>query len=620
MSSPLSLSVKRLGQILRDGAEGQVGESENRLVTASENYWPLIQRLLVSDFKLDSAHSTAKRMFGNDTARFAAIDGSEDQKLLGGLAVFWAGSYFCTGKITYSKDQLPSVSYDTGFVEKGEGLASCVPIYVDTIPEVDTQTQLSTRGNQSTISSATTDQDTVDNSTIASWMMLLSELYLAYRLAKSKEFQIILLDRSLSGTLSSLMYDTSKRALWKRQCAICAVEIDNVKFDELELAYGRYHIPDHEGSLPARGDYLRYAAILLLEKSGKPLTLAEIAVQLKCTAEDRLKRLTRYLKQSVDAGFLQMSDEKYSINPRYANSWNRIRQLVELFGIRFFTSSLGNPLQVTDGDHTRWMTTLDLAFLSLFTLNLLVEESIRNNILLVGITKDTTARDMLDHLIPVCRSQGTWDEKVEHVATTDRMLMQAVSMSHHTEVPVPWASIEYDTAFQTILPDFEHRAGYVSGAIMNRIILEQRFVKSYIQLDKSKSDDQFRSNVLFIDRLYHRDFENGPTVTLKHHYAAVDEEVNPTLWNSNSVRNDVQNLLMVTLKSMTQPSLPEVFGHNKPLFIADKIAKAQRDRASEIVGATGHWLSTHPKLRKFSFYMNTFRSRRSEVEHARTRA
>ena len=609
--------MKRLGQILRDGAEGQVGESESRLGAASETYWPLIQRLLIADFRPDRSHSTSKRMFSSDSVKFAAIDGSLDQKLLGGLAVFWAGSYACTGTVTYNHDDLPTIRYDTGFVQKGEGLASCVPIYVDSIPEVDPQAQLSQSGNL-TMSRPETQQDTVDNSTIANWMMLLSELYLAYRLAKSKEFQIILLDRSLSGTLSSLMYDTSKRALWKRQCAICTVEIDNVKFDELELAYGRYHIPDHEGSLPARGDYLRYAAILLLEKSGKPLTVAEIAAQLKCTADDRLKRLARYLKQSADAGFLQKTDETYSVNPRYANSWSRIQQLVELFGIQFFTSSIGNPLQVTDGDQTRWMTTLDLAFLSLFTLNLLVEESMRNNILLVGITKDTTARDLLNHLIPVCRSQGIWNEKVEHVATTDRMLMQAVSMFHHSEVAVPWASIEYDTAFQTILPDFEHRLGYVSGAIMNRIILEQRFVKSYIQLDKSKSDDQFRSNVLFIDRLYHKDLENAPTLNLKHDYTAL-ENVTPILWNSKEVPNAIQELLMVTLKAMTQQSLPEVFGHNKPLFIADKIAKAQRDRASEIVRATGHWLSTHPKLRKFSFYMNTFRSRRSEVEHARSR-
>ena len=64
-------------------------------------------------------------------------------------------------------------------------------------------------------------------------------------------------------------------------------------------------------------------------------------------------------------------------------------------------------------------------------------------------------------------------------------------------------------------------------------------------------------------------------------------------------------------------SIPEVFGHNKALFIADKIAKGQRERAKGIVEATGHWLMNHPKLRKFSFYMNTFRERRAGVEYAR---
>jgi len=210
LSSPLSLSVKRLGQILRDGAEAQVGESESRLGAASETYWPLIRTLLVTDFKPESAHYTAKKIFGTDTANFAAVDGSEDQKLLGGLAVFWAGSYACTGKVAYHKDQLPSVSYDTGFVEKSEGLASCVPIYVDMISEVDPQTQLSPTGNQS-ISSTITEQQTVDNSTIANWIMLFSELYLAYKLAKSREYQIILLDYQ---TKQSLVYDLQEPFRW----------------------------------------------------------------------------------------------------------------------------------------------------------------------------------------------------------------------------------------------------------------------------------------------------------------------------------------------------------------------------------------------------------------------
>ncbi len=619
MSSPLSLSVKRLGQILRDGAEGQVGESEGRLATASESYWHLIKNLLCTEFSAERCRTTALKFFLNDQVKFVAIDGSEDQKLLGGLAVFWAGSYAASGTITYNAVNAPDVQYDTGFLEKGQGLASCVPIYVDSIPEVEPQSSFGREGEQVTASRPFTDESLVDNSTIASWIMLFSELYLAYRLARSKEYQIILLDRSLSGTLSSLMYDTSKRPLRKTECAIHGLGIDDVPFNEQELAYGRYHMLDEDGALPARGDYLRYATLALLEKTTESLPFSEITARLGLTNEDRTARFKRFLKKSVKEGYVHESNDEYAFSARYSGSWNRTRKLVELFGERFFTSSQGNPLRITDAAEPRWLTTLDIAFLCLFTLNLLTEECLRNHILLLGITKDTAARDLHTHLIPVCRSQRIWNVEVPHVATTDRMLLQAISMYHHTDVAVPWTTIEYDTAFQTIVPDYANRAGYVAGAVSNRITLEQRFVKSYIQLDKSKSDDQFRSNVLFIDRLYYGKFEHGPTQRFKHEYTAV-EEVRPVLWESNSIANQMQELVMVTLKAMTQQSLPEVFGHNKPLFIADKIVKAQRDRASEIVIATGHWLSTHPKLRKFSFYMNTFRSRRSEVEHARSRA
>jgi hypothetical protein len=491
-----------------------------------------------------------------------------------------------------------------------------VPIYVDALPEVDPQSTSQKGKQQLTISGPITEESTVDNSTIADWIMLFSEIYLAYQLAKTKEYKIILLDRSLSGTLSSLIYDTAKRPLWNRQCAIFGLELDNVPIDEQDLAYGRYHTPKLDCSLPPRGDYLRYSTILLLQKKNKPMSVSEIANELNYNAADQITRLTRFIKKSAQEGYLQESDGKYSANPRYAMTWSRLRKLVELFGVRFFANSTGNPLRISDGAESRWMTTLDLAFLCLFAFNLLIEESQANHILLLGITKDTTARDLISHLIPVSLNQGIWTQQVKHVATTDRMLLQAISMFHHNEVAIPWATLEYDTAFQTIVPDFQHRKTYVSGAITNRIILEQRFVKSYIQLDKAKSDDQFRSNVLFIDRLYH-DTENAPTLKLKHEYASTTEEVDPVLWNSKLSPNHVQELSMVTLKAMTQQSIPEIFGHNKPLYIADKIVKAQRDRASEIVKATGHWLVIHPKLRKFSFYMNTFRARRSEVENAR---
>jgi hypothetical protein len=199
--------------------------------------------------------------------------------------------------------------------------------------------------------------------------MLFSELYLAYVLARSKEFQIILLDRSLSGTLSSLIHDTSKRPLWKRQCAILGHKTDGIELDTQDLAVGRYHTLDPEGALPPRGDYLRHAVIFLLEKAGKPLSISEIAQQLNLTTKDRVDKLTRYLNAALAKGmFFQESNGKYSLLPHLSGSWARIRKLVEFFGERFFSSSEGNPLQINEGVKARWLTTLDLAFLSLFSI------------------------------------------------------------------------------------------------------------------------------------------------------------------------------------------------------------------------------------------------------------
>jgi hypothetical protein len=617
MSSTLSLNVKRLGQILKEGAEEQVGDSGDRLESASSTYWPLLSKLLISDLKYDRSHETAREILGNSAVRFAAIDGSMNQNLLGGLAVFWAGAYAATGTISFRADARPLVRYEPNFLEKGHGLASCVPIYVDSIADVEPQATLDWSRNQA-ISSPLTEESTVDNSTIGNWIMLFSELYLAYALARRNEFQIILLDRSLSGTHSSLLHDTSKRALWKRQCATLRMSSDGLRLDEQDIAFSRYRTPNVDGLLPARGDYLRHSAMYVLEQSKSALTVNEIARRLNLSEPDRVEKLDRYLRKAAAVGkyFVEING-RYELIPNLTTAWSRTRDMVDYFGKRFFSENAGNPLQITDGKESRWLTTLDLAFLSLFVMNMLVEVCREKKILLIGITKDTTARDMITHLIPLCIARNVWIGGPEHIATTDRMLLQALSIFHHSDVKVPWSTIEYDTAFQTIMKPFKEVKGDVSGAVKNRIIQEQLFVKSYVQLDKAKSDDQFRSNVLFIDRLYHP-FENAPTLRLKHEYGGAVEEVRPVLWRDNSAQNRVQELVMVALKAMTHESVPEVFGHNEPLYIADTIAKAQEKHASQMIRGMGHWIVSHPKLRKYAFYMSTFRSRRSEIENART--
>jgi hypothetical protein len=255
----------------------------------------------------------------------------------------------------------------------------------------------------------------------------------------------------------------------------------------------------------------------------------------------------------------------------------------------------------------------------------LIEECWRNQILLLGITKDTTARDFKTHLIPVCLNERIWkhdksQEELKRAPNTDRMLLQYVSIYNYDKLSTPWSLIEYDSAFRTIIPELEkRRPGYISGAIRNRITPERSFLKTYVQLSEAKTDPRLRSNVLFIDRLVYPeyDFSKDTLKTFKQNYGGAVEPVKVLLFENGEVKNRIQNLVMIMLKEMSTPSIPEVFGHNKPLFIADNIAKYHGSEMRRIIDSTGLWIANNKSLRRFVFYMSTFRKRRREYEHVR---
>ena len=83
------------------------------------------------------------------------------------------------------------------------------------------------------------------------------------------------------------------------------------------------------------------------------------------------------------------------------------------------------------------------------------------------------------------------------------------------------------------------------------------------------------------------------------------------------VPNRLQDLIMSVLVAMAPSSIPEAFGHNKPLFIADKVAKWNYGQFKRIVDTTADWILNNHKLRRFIFYMSTFRERRATIEAAR---
>ena len=625
-SSSLSSAIERAGTLLQNGAMDQIEGYRARFETLEGMYERVFASIIKSNFDPKSAHETATKFFGTDKVSFAAVDGTDYARPLFDLVVFFGGSYAARGTIRYADNGPPTVEYEDHFLKSGRALSSCVPVYVNEVPEIDQSFIQPGEVSEISLTRPLTDEAIANNSTVANWIMTFSEFYLAYRLAREENGpRILLLDRSLATMLASLIYDTSRRKLWTTNGALFGLEVDGIPLDVNDLAYARHRLDNPLLDLPpARGDYLRYRCLLEIEKSG-PLTLAALCPKLGIKEDDRQKRVQRFLEKSVKEGFLEETVGTFSLKDRYRKTWPRIRKLVETLGHRMFEEQpKQNPLRVMKKGDLHWLTTQDLAFLTLFTLNLLVEECWKKRILLLGLTKDTAARDLKNHVLPVMVSNDLWkselsQEQLSRIPNTDRMLLQTLSVFNHDSIPVPWSLIEYDSAFLMIVPDFQKRKGYVGGAIRNKITPERLFVKSYIQLSQTAYDPQLRSNVLLLDRLAYPEFDLRPDsrIGFAHSYGSADEPIRPIIFQTNKMANPIQELVILTLSSMTSNSIPELFGHNKPLFIADKVAKWHNEEMRKIIDTTGKWLMNSPKLRHFVFYMSTFRERRSEIESAR---
>ena len=630
VESSLSSQIKRTGSILRKGASDQIVEYNRRFESIKDLYDSFLVDLFVSDFSYEKCNETAMRFFGSNKVEFAAVDGTEYTRPLFDMVIFFGGSYAARGVIEFRKNKPPKVEYATRFVEQGQGISSCVPLYVNKVVEIDRSLSpiLELEPTRISLVKPLTDESIASNSLIASWIMALSEIYLAYKMASNTEenVQILFLDRSLTCMQSSLIYDTSRRKRWKTHGSLIGYEVDGVPIDMNDLAFGRHRILNKSLEIPApRGDYLRYSIVYLLEEKDSWLSFDEICKELGVEDEKRRSRVSRYVKKSVKENYLKERSGKYRINFKYKSSWKRLKKLVNIIGKQIFEEVLErNPLQIKKEDGYAWLTTQDIAFLTLFCLYMLIEECWNRKILLIGITKDTASRDFKNHLIPVFVNQRIWkhtinQDKMRDVPNTDRMFLQSISLFNFEKVKVPWSLVEYDSAFRTIIPDRKRRMDYVSGAIRNRIIPERLFVKSYIQLSQAKYDPQLRSNVLFIDRLVYPDFDlkKESRISFKQDYGGATEPIDVVVFRDKKVDNVVQNLVMVMLEAMTSPSIPEVFGHNKPLFIADKVAKWNYGQARKIIDTTGRWIINRRDLRSFVFYMSTFRERRTQIEAAR---
>jgi hypothetical protein len=630
----LNNAIKRTCDTLRQGATKQVTDYEKRFSSIKNIYDDLLANLIRTGFNPKDAYETALEFFGGTTVRFAGVDGTMYSKPLFDMVIFFGGAYAATGTIRFSETADPEVAYDERTLQRSMGVSSVVPIYINEILDVDTSYAAQEQPGEVNPAKPMTDEEIANNSLIANVIMTFSEYFLAYKLAAdpAQDARVILLDRSLSTERASLLYETRKTGFWNAKTALvgCKPNGAGIPIDKNSLIIARQHVLNTAlGLPPPRSDYLRTAIICLLEQR-KALTASQIATVFGAADEKRILRIERALKSLIERQILTVKDGVYVLDQKYVTSWERIKQItLELGDKLFFTkkpdAETASSMKIMKDGKEHWLTTFDIAFLTLFTLQMLMEECWKKRLLLIGVTKDTAARDFKRQLVPIMYGEGLLKtsmnlEALKALPNTDRMILQSASLFNVDKIAPPWSLIEYDSAFRTILPDRHSRRGCVSGAIRNKISLEKAFVKTYVQLSQARTDPLLRSNVLLVDRLVYPEYDCNPESVKTFMNELSDgtmEPVETILYADKAVPNRMQNLMMSVLVAMAPTNIPEAFGHNKALFIADKIAKWNCSQFRCVVDTTATWILNNHKLRKFIFYMSTFRERRASIEQTR---
>ncbi|MFX0055483.1 MAG: hypothetical protein ACFFAX_00170 [Promethearchaeota archaeon] len=630
--SRISRRLKRTGELLLGGAKQQVTGYKSRFDSLNGIYDEFLSGFINQYPEGKADPSFVDRFFGKRELSFAGIDGTICKYDVFDLIIFFAGAYSSHGIARVDDSGNIELEYEEQFLERGIGLSSVLPIYINEVPLVD-QTILARAEDGSVDHTvAYTDSWIIDNSAFADYMMTLSEFYLAYRLVSGENpVDILLMDRVCSSEISSSYAETSDfRIDIEKECGLVGQDVNGRPFSATEWIQARRLLGNLRlGTPPARGEYLlpRIMAELSSESSG--LTREEISARLGIDSEPRRERLDKELESAIrgkgaSKGIVVRKGKHFSLRPEYRDLRKRLETLVVETCERLFSEDPTVTYDERFKVDKRWLTTNDLSFLALASLYLTIERSWQNKTLLIGVAKDTSARDFKRQVMPVLNHLGICDKgffgEQGDTPDTDRMILQWVSLQERERLKTPWATIEYDTAFKTIVPHFDRKSGLVSGARRNQISLEKTFVKAYFQLCEAKSNPRLRSNVLLYDRLVHPEFDDSEStlLELKHDYESKPEYPEPIeAVFYYGAENPIQSFTIALFKAMTSASIPELFGHLKPLYVADKVAKYNFTHFKNMVESAGSWLINRPELREFLFYLTTFRERRSDVEQSR---
>lgn len=286
--------------------------------------------------------------------------------------------------------------------------------------------------------------------------------------------------------------------------------------------------------------------------------------------------------------------------------------------------------QTPEGEHPlvyeiekikRWITSDDVEYMTLIMIYALLREAWERNILVIGLIKDTNASELIRSVVPILLNAGKMSMVSQLPSfNSDKQLLQTFSVVQGSSIKTPWRTFEFDACFRTIAPianDQQHHPDHanVRGAYKNVISGERMFLKSYVQLWHSQTDDSVRSHVFSYDRPCYPDWDKFDELTLEHYDGNVKENIRPMIHFAKD--SEISHLVMDILCSMANEVIPECLGHNYPLFLADKKAKYVLDQMKKAYLSAVAYEMANSEFDQQVLYQAKFRDFRSQIENSR---
>lgn len=530
-----------------------------------------------------------ENLLGTTDIKFAAIDGTSYKDRFGDYMVFFGASYSARGELSLVDDP-PKIKYERWAPEQDVSLVAYVPIPFAELGNVaETQFKYSS------------DTERIDLTSIHSQLMQLAEVYLAYDLASTSTLKpkLILWDQSMSGVMAST--DIGVESI-----DMIGYKYIGKKLSKQDIIISYSHPYNDDLQVPSKKNFRIYNYVIkrLFQKS--PQKLSDLAVEIGMDSDILLRKIKNYLLKPEGRSilFYDESSDELSLNSNYNESWDFVVKLFENLCERLYKDKDQSVLIYKSGNgeekREKWLTPDDLRFLISVGLRALIEKCWDNNIIFIGIAKDSSSKYLSRNYLGVMREINEYSFEDVLLPWTDRTFLELMPYIDDN-LETPWSTIEFDSLFMTLAyRQFEGESEPKIRGVKGDVLTSERvFMRSLGQfyLNREKATP-LTGHVIFIDRLSIPMLDKGNFGDIE-----IDEErigkVKPIIYKENENQNYGQDISIFLLDCLTKNLYPEVIGYPDPLHKADWGAKSILKKVKYMIRASGSSLKSRPLNKTF---------------------